>query len=305
MCVLSRAAHVRAPLRHRGAVLDQAATAVILDLQRVRSAIARNACKHLLSDDALEPPPNLLKAVACIRNGKWCSLHWRYLIDLEDKGTPADPLKSFKGDNGRGAENFSLCVNRAIAAIALVDPMSGSTAIPYLNELAQIVSQRVKEGVPWEAVSKFVGSLLRVVSGNPRSFAVGVDCSPRPVFDKSLLYGEHSAQRELREACMRTYAKSQQSSSGSKTRNERDNKGGDPDGGGKAPKHSDKRKYERKAGVEEGPAIDKPASKEAWKEWRKSHPDGKVKDKMKPACFEFNSPQGCCRGASCSFFHGA
>ena len=83
MCVLSRAAHVRAPLRHRGAVLDQAATAVILDLQRVRSAIARNACKHLLSDDALEPPPNLLKAVACIRNGKWCSLHWRYLIDLE------------------------------------------------------------------------------------------------------------------------------------------------------------------------------------------------------------------------------
>ena len=142
MCVLSRAAHVRAPLRHRGAVLDQAATAVILDLQRVRSAIARNACKHLLSDDALEPPPNLLKAVACIRNGKWCSLHWRYLIDLEDKGTPADPLKSFKGDNGRGAENFSLCVNRAIAAIALVDPMSASTAIPYLNELAQIVSQR-------------------------------------------------------------------------------------------------------------------------------------------------------------------
>ena len=42
--------------------------------------------------------------------------------------------------------------------------------------------------------------------------------------------------------------------------------------------------------------------------WRRSvgaHPDGKVKNKEMPPCWDFWHAQGCHRGAKCSFFHSA
>ena len=273
----------------------------------VRNAIDRRVVRAIHKDKVVSEKTR--KAIRQVRLGNMSALRLLHLLDKDDNGTTDNPLKSFGSMPAAAASKLALeCFSTLTEAITFATPTQTATAMPFLSKLRRKICDAIEAEVPMSYISTYYSSVMLKVTQPVRSYAFNEGGSGSAVFDESFITAITDESTELERAWQDKRAT--KAAAAEAARN------------GKRPLQEAQQDLRQKLqnrnqtvqranGVSAGAAVPLPKDgngkpdKEKIAAWQKSKGllrDAKDKSGKYP-CWDFYHPQGCARGASCSFYH--
>ena len=115
-----------------------------------------------------------LKALRNVRVGNFVSLRLLHLVDKSDSGTNDEPLK---GMAAAGRDAAQLLINETFEvlkdAVMIASPETVSAAMPFFTAFRKKLLAAIKDGAPWDDVSKYYRSIVHKISAPSRRFFAG------------------------------------------------------------------------------------------------------------------------------------
>ena len=294
---------------------------VSVKILKVRKALDKRVEKLVLGDD-YEASERESTQIRRLRRGELLSVRLLHLINLDDSGTPTDPLAGFgKLHSARAPELFLTAIHRVRDVISVSSPSLAPVASRFLRELSEQLQHARGRGATWTDCSRYYCSLMKKVEADSKLFVAGGGNIRSLNFDMTLI-NDHSTKfaRQLDEDIMDNKRSKLDGGKGKGRGRGGDEGRGRGRGRGRG-KPLDESDIPKDDGDKDDPATKKGKewgtyfphkwqSNADLKKWfadaRKEHGVEPTTKKI-PCGFKYGAPNGCQGGKDgkpCSFWHG-
>lgn len=286
-------------------------------LDGVRNAVNKYVANNAFDHASFATTESMLEQVSLVRSGRVDKIALRKLIGKEDKGTKGSAFKSFRGIPRVEAKiEVGEAFDSIVKIIMYGAPRDAPKAFAFYDSLKKLLGSLIDLGMDWDLIDKHYASVMRKVVPDSRPLAAAgatasvTGCAfDAKIFEAGTVIANEIHEDKLSQMAENVAAKHKKRlhSPSKKGGSPASKKGGDKE---KEKKDKERKKKEHADGVDpKGTAVPFPGKDDPaaiafnTDKGLKTVPKKGGGTRTIPFCWDYFHPQGCSRGAGCSFFH--
>ena len=137
----------------------------------MRGALARRI-ELAFCESEVQPSARVRGALHMVRIGRLRKLKLLYLLDMEDCGTPDDPLKQFALLKEGADTLFARALSRLLHVWILCTPSDVAAVTRFCGRLGTYVAESRANNASWQALSTFIAKVMRRVDETAERYSL-------------------------------------------------------------------------------------------------------------------------------------